>query len=68
MTNYPQWARRLVSKMALHGVQPTDIARHYGVSKQYVSAVLNGKAKNEAAATAYINDALDAIRAERGAQ
>ena len=68
MLNYPQWARALAVKMALDGVQQTDIARYYGVTRQYIGNVLAGKAKNEAAATAYINEALDAIRAERGSQ
>ncbi len=68
MLNYPTWARKLSAKIALEGVQQVDIARHYGVSRQYVSAVFTGKAKSEEAATAYINDALDAIRAERGRQ
>ncbi|MBQ3888809.1 MAG: hypothetical protein II738_03575 [Clostridia bacterium] len=64
----PTWARKLVAKMALEGVRQNDIARHYGASKQYVSNVLAGRSKSEEAATAYINDALDAIRAERGGQ
>jgi transcriptional regulator with XRE-family HTH domain len=68
MVNRPKWARKLAAQMALDGVQATDIARHYGVTRQYVSNVLNGSAKSETAATAYINDALDAIRAERGRQ
>ena len=68
MLNYPQWARALAVKMALDGVQQVDIAKHYGVSRQYIGNVLAGKAKSEEAATAYINDALDAIRAERGGQ
>lgn len=68
MTNYPQWARPLTAKMALHGVQQVDIAKHYGVTRQYVSNVLKGRAKSEEAATVYINTAIDAIKAERGSQ
>ena len=68
MTNYPQWARKLAAKMALDGVQQVDVARHYGVTRQYVSAVMSGRAKSADAATEYITAALDAIRAERGSQ
>jgi len=66
MLNYPRWARELAVEMALAGVQQTDIARHYGVSRQYVGNVLSGKAKSEEAATAYIREAMAAICAERG--
>lgn len=68
MVDRPRWARKLVAKMALDGLQVVDIARHYGVSRQYVSNVLKGRAKSEEAATAYINAAVDAIRAEMGGQ
>ena len=67
MLNYPQWARELAVKMALAGVQQTDIARYYGATRQYVGNVLSGKAKSKEAATAYIITAMDAICAERGA-
>ena len=64
----PTWARQLAAKLTLEGVRQIDIARHYGASKQYVSNVLAGRSKNEAAATAYITEALAAIKAERGSQ
>ena len=65
MVNRPQWARKLAAQMALEGVQITDIARHYGVSRQYVSNMLAGRSKKEDAAAAYITDALNAIKAAR---
>lgn len=65
MTNYPKWARPLAAKMALEGVQQIDIAKHYGVSRQFISAVMMGRAKSEDAATAYINEAVNAIKAAR---
>lgn len=68
MVNRPAWARELAAKMALEGVQQTDIARHYNVSRQYVSNVLAGRSKGKTEGTAYITDALAAIKAERGSQ
>lgn len=65
MVNRPTWARALAAKMALEGVQASDIAKHYNTSRQYVSNVLAGRSKSEEAATAYINAAIDAIRAKR---
>lgn len=64
-TERPAWARQLAAKMTLEGVRQKDIAQHYGASKQYVSNVLAGRSKSEEAATAYINDALNAIKAAR---
>ena len=65
MVDRPQWARKLAAEMALNGVQASDIARHYGVSRQYVSNVLAGRSKGEAESVAYINGALNAITAAR---
>lgn len=59
-----KWTGRLIGKMHNNGVSITDLAAELGVTKAYVSMILNG-ARKPPEAKNRLETAVDAIIARR---
>ena len=59
-----KWTGRLIGKMHNNGVSTTDLAAELGVTKAYVSMILNG-ARKPPDAKSRLETAVDAIIARR---
>lgn len=38
-----QWTADVIGQMHINGIKQTDLAEHMGMTREYVSMVLNGK-------------------------
>jgi len=61
-----KWTGRLIGRMHNAGVSANDIAKHLGVSKAYISMILNCR-KRPKDAQEKLETAFAEILAERGA-
>ena len=59
-----KWIATAVGKMHIHGITQIELAKHLGVTNDYVSMILRGK-KNPKGAKERILTAIDEIIAER---
>lgn len=62
----PKWTGELIAKMHVNEVSATELAQYMGVSKQYISYLLNNKRKTKNAEIV-LNLAVDQlIQQKRG--
>lgn len=64
MSVLPSWTGEAVSKMHLYGITNAELGNKLGVTKEYVSMVINGKKTPEGAESRFMT-ALDEIIAEQ---
>ena len=64
MSNRPNWTGEAVSKKHLYDISNKELGSKLGVTKEYISMVINGK-KTPKDAEQWIMTALDEIIAER---
>lgn len=55
-----KWTGRLIGKMHNHGINGADVAKELGVTKAYVSMILNG-ARKPKDSKRRLEEAVDAI-------
>lgn len=56
-----QWVGELVGEMHRHKISKTELAQELGVSREYVSMVLNGH-RTPAGAEQKLRDALESLK------
>lgn len=62
----PAWTGKLVGKMHIHQITVTDLAAKLGISREFVSRVINGS-RDLANAQERFNAALDELIKEKAA-
>jgi len=60
-----KWTGKIVGQLHVNGIKQKELANQMGVSKTWVTMVLNGKAKTPEGMEQRMLDAIDTIKEER---